>query len=78
MKTSPDPIRFEEYTIEKNEFGYYEVTNKPSEAELNKLYSQELLQDCSLYKLLIIKSIPHCLIRTDYGSGDYLQYEENS
>jgi UDP-2,4-diacetamido-2,4,6-trideoxy-beta-L-altropyranose hydrolase len=47
MKTSPDPIRFEEYTIEKNEFGYYEVTNKPSEAELNKLYSQELYQDPS-------------------------------
>ena len=37
-------IKHEDYFIEKNSLGYYEVVNKPNEQELNKFYSEQLYQ----------------------------------
>lgn len=38
-------LKKDNYLISKNELGYYEVTNKPSEEELNKYYSETLYQN---------------------------------
>ena len=38
-------IQKDKYIIVKNNIGYYEVLNKPTEKELNDFYSKELYQD---------------------------------
>ena len=44
MDNSLNSIKHEDYTIEKNQLGYYEVINKPSEQELHKFYADQLYQ----------------------------------